>query len=557
MLNIWNNKSDSVLFKDYNTDIYDFDLDDYDTDMDDPGLDLIPPEEDDEAIHRLEMIARAELDESESKVENTFFSAFGVANHERLLEHMLFASVDKYKGILKDDEREIVKLCFSALIDSKDSVRFFGLYDSKDRLVTILRELFELSHNLIHFLYTHDSDIQNTLRPIFEKRDSAEISIAIKRYVCEEAAFKYPFSDREIWELSEHDRTKVIKHSGLRFDRSVNENLIDYFNINEKLEESPAQRLEKFFNEYKPHRIVEYLDQRMVGQTEAKFAAAYILYSHVAMILHPELAKINAMFIGNSGTGKTFIWRILKEISPVPIFIRDASQLTPAGYQGDDAVEIVKSLSAPSNRDTGFILIWDETDKAMRPIHDSAGTNSSVSTQASLLKILEDGEMKSRYHTVDCSKITMVMLGVFEGVVEKASKRVGFLQQGYCNNSSLIQNLVNFGALPEILGRISIFATMDPLSDEDYMKMINFESGPLRRLKNRFEITDGISLDLEDQAKRELVRYAQESGTGARGIEALLTSVSIKAFNQSQIKGSNSIVLTKDDIVKGYTLNNC
>ena len=540
--------SDREIFENFDTDDYDFD----DYDPDDPGLDLLPPDEDDEVTRRLEMIARAELNEAESKVDNTFFSSFGVANHERLLGFMLFSSVDKYEGVLKDEEREIVKLCIRALLDCKDSVRFYGGLDGDDRLTTILHELFELSHNLISFLYIHDSGVQDDLKPIFDRYGSDKILEAIRHYMCEEAAYKYSFTNSEIWALSAHDRAKVVKHNGLRYDRSINDKLILYFNVNEKLEESPKQKLEKFFNEYKPHKIVEYLDQRMVGQGEAKFAAAYILYSHVAMMIHPELTKTNGMFIGGSGTGKTFIWRILREISPVPIYIRDASQLSPAGYQGDDAVEIVKTLSTSSNKDTGFILIWDELDKAVRPLHDSTGMNSSASTQASLLKILEDGEMKSRHQTVDCSKITMVMLGVFEGVVEKTSRKVGFLQQGDSQNAPLIQGLVDYGTLPEILGRISIFATMDPLTDDDYMKVINYSNGPLMRLKNRFKVTDGISLDLEDQAKKELIRYARESGTGARGIETLLTSTSVKAFNQAQISGSNTIVLTKDDILKGY-----
>ena len=499
---------------------------------------------------------REELDEEESIVDDTLFSAFGLSGTLEQLTELLNASVDKYqKEVFTKKEKTIIKKCLKACICDRKELHFFGNLDDENRLKAVIDDLHNLIYNLLFFLCHHDRKAQTMVQTLYKNYDEESIINAVNKYIREEYNYEYNTDTDVLWDYSNLDRQKIYKHKTLRRTRDVQERLEIMFDVNEDKKDEKMEELEKFFNEYKPHKIKEFLDRYVVGQDDAKMAAAYILYSHVAMILNPELTKTNGMFIGGSGTGKTFIWRILKKISPVDIFIRDASQLTAAGFTGDDAVGIAKGLFNGNNRETGFILIWDEADKMIRPKHDSQQSNAAVDVQATLLKMLEDGEASGRRLSYDFSKVSMVLLGVFEGVTEREQKTIGFVSPRDRRNTSLIQGLIDFGTLPEILGRISLFACLSPLSDDDFMRVINYPNGPLMRLKKRFKATDGISLELEEGAKKELVNYAHQTGTGARGIETLLTSASIRAFNESVMRGTHTILITREDILEGFRTN--
>jgi len=337
----------------------------------------------------------------------------------------------------------------------------------------------------------------------------------------------------------------------------------------------------------KPMEIKMSLDDFVIGQENAKRVLSVAVYNHYKRIEHNQkgdvmIAKSNVLLLGPTGTGKTLLAQTLADIFDVPFVMTDATTLTEAGYVGEDVESIVLKLLQAADSDVekaqrGIIYI-DEIDKLSRKT-DSPSITRDVSgegVQQALLKLIEgtvanvppQGGRKNpqqEFIAVDTTNILFILGGAFSGlekVIEQRGSRrsIGFeanVEAVAENKASVLfkqvepEDLVRYGLIPELIGRVPAIATLDELDETALLAILTEPKNALVKQYQALLGYDGVELSFDDDALKAVVKKAVARKTGARGLRAILETTMLDVmFDIPSMGNVEQCVITRD-VVEG------
>jgi ATP-dependent Clp protease ATP-binding subunit ClpX len=334
----------------------------------------------------------------------------------------------------------------------------------------------------------------------------------------------------------------------------------------------------------KPAEIKAHLDAHIIGQERAKKALSVAVYNHYKRVhsgvADVQLSKSNILLIGPTGVGKTLLAETLARILQVPFAIVDATVLTEAGYVGEDVENILVRLLQAADYDVKQaergILFIDELDKVARKSGNPSITRdvSGEGVQQELLKILE-GTVSGvppkggRKHPeqplvqINTKNILFICGGAFDGLDKIISQRIGTKSMGFgsslddreeSDESNLLarvepEELIQYGLIPELIGRLPVVGILHPLSDQALMDiLLKPRNALVKQYQKLFEM-DGIALGFEEEALKKVVELTQEKEMGARGLRAVLETVMFEImFDLPARDDIDECVITKEFI---------
>ena len=346
-------------------------------------------------------------------------------------------------------------------------------------------------------------------------------------------------------------------------------------------------------NLLKPEEIKNFLDDYVIGQDEAKKVLSVAVYNHYKRImaekdLGVELHKSNILMLGPTGCGKTLLAQTLAKILNVPFAIADATALTEAGYVGEDVenilLKIIQAADGDIERAEYGIIYLDEIDKITRKSENPSITRdvSGEGVQQALLKIIEgtvasvppQGGRKHPHQEliqIDTTNILFICGGAFEGIDKIIEKRIDQKSIGFnveiadkhendvdaLLQQVLPQDLVKFGLIPELVGRVPVTVALEMLDKEALVRILAEPKNAITKQYEKMLELDGVELIFDDKALEAIAETSLKRKTGARGLRAIMEKIMMDIMYKAPSDDTLKSCRITEDVVKGIGEPEC